>query len=58
MRSFGLILAFLDFVLIGFGVGAAGTSLAGTFSPQRSPPERRPAAATIVWLNDDRRHGG
>jgi len=45
----GLILAFLDFVLIGFGVGAAGTSLLALLASSVAP-ERRPAAATIVWL--------
>ena len=45
----GLVLAFLDFVLIGIGVGAAGTSLLALLAASVAP-ERRPAAATIVWL--------
>ncbi|NMG40351.1 MFS transporter [Chelativorans sp. ZYF759] len=45
----GLVLAFLDFVLIGVGVGAAGTSLLALLASSVAP-ERRPAAATIVWL--------
>jgi len=45
----GLVLAFLDFVLIGFGVGAAGTSLLALLASSVAPV-RRPAAATIVWL--------
>lgn len=45
----GLVLAFLDFILIGFGVGAAGTSLLALLASSVAP-ERRPAAATIVWL--------
>lgn len=45
----GLTLAILDFVLIGFGVGAAGTSLLALLAASVAP-ERRPAAATIVWL--------
>lgn len=45
----GLVLAFLDFVLIGIGVGAAGTSLLALLASSVAP-ERRPAAATIVWL--------
>jgi len=45
----GLLLAVLDFVLIGFGIGAAGTSLLALLATSVSP-ERRPAAATLVWL--------
>jgi len=47
--ALGLVLAFLDFVLIGVGVGAAGTSLLALLASSVAP-ERRPAAATIVWL--------
>ncbi len=47
--AFGLTLAILDFALIGFGVGAAGTSLLALLASSVQP-ERRPAAATIVWL--------
>jgi MFS transporter, BCD family, chlorophyll transporter len=46
---FGLALAFLDFLLIGIGVGAAGTSLLALLASSVAP-QRRPAAATIVWL--------
>ncbi|MFN3615817.1 MAG: PucC family protein, partial [Rubrimonas sp.] len=45
----GVALAFAAFVLIGAGVGAAGTSLLALLSA-RVAAERRPAAATIVWL--------
>lgn len=47
--ALGLALAFVDFVLIGVGVGAAGTSLLALLAGSVAP-ERRPAAATIVWL--------
>lgn len=47
--GFGLMLALLDFVLIGFGVGAAGTSLLALLA-SGVRAERRPAAASIVWL--------
>jgi MFS transporter, BCD family, chlorophyll transporter len=47
--AFGLILATLDFVLIGFGIGAAGTSLLALLASSVNP-DRRPAAATLVWL--------
>jgi len=45
----GFALALIDFVLIGFGVGAAGTSLLALLAANVAP-ERRPAAATVVWL--------
>ncbi|MCX7304285.1 MAG: BCD family MFS transporter [Hyphomicrobiales bacterium] len=45
----GLILAILDFILIGFGIGAAGTSLLALLASSVAA-ERRPAAATVVWL--------
>lgn len=45
----GVGLAVLDFVLIGAGVGAAGTSLLALLASGVAP-ERRPAAATIAWL--------
>ncbi|MBL8584702.1 MAG: BCD family MFS transporter, partial [Rhizobiaceae bacterium] len=45
----GFVLAMLDFVLIGFGIGAAGTSLLALLASSVAP-ERRPAAATVVWL--------
>lgn len=45
----GLVLAILAFLLIGIGVGASGTSLLVLLS-RRVADERRPAAATIVWV--------
>jgi BCD family chlorophyll transporter-like MFS transporter len=48
-RSAGLALAVLAFLLIGAGAGAAGTSLLALLA-KRVAPQRRPAAATIVWL--------
>lgn len=45
----GLVLAFVAFTLVGIGVGAAGTSLL-TLLAILVRAERRPAAATIVWL--------
>jgi BCD family chlorophyll transporter-like MFS transporter len=45
----GILLAVAAFVLIGLGVGAAGTSLLVLLA-KRVPPERRAAAATTVWL--------
>ncbi|MFM2422069.1 MAG: photosynthetic complex assembly protein [Pseudomonadota bacterium] len=47
--TLGLILAVLAFLLIGFGVGAAGTSLLVLLA-KRVAPDRRPAAATVVWV--------
>ena len=44
----GLALAVLAFVLIGIGVGAAGTSLLTLLAVQVAP-ERRAPAATILW---------
>lgn len=41
--------ALLGFVMIGLGVGACGTSLL-VFLAKRIEPERRAAAATIVWV--------
>lgn len=48
-RTAGIALAVLAFVLIGAGGGAAGTSLLALLA-KRVEPQRRPAAATIVWL--------
>lgn len=50
-RSFalGLTAAIICFVLIGLGIGAAGTSLLALLA-SRTAPTRRPAAATIVWM--------
>jgi BCD family chlorophyll transporter-like MFS transporter len=45
----GILLAALAFVLIGAGVGAAGTTLLALLA-KRTAPERRAAAATIVWV--------
>ena len=45
----GIALNFLAFLMIGVGVGAAGTSLLALLA-SRVEPERRAAAATIVWL--------
>ena len=45
----GISLAILAFVVIGIGVGAAGTSLLVLLA-KRVAPERRAAAATIVWV--------
>jgi BCD family chlorophyll transporter-like MFS transporter len=45
----GLLLASIAFVLIGIGVSAAGTTMLVLLARQTAP-ERRPAAATIVWL--------
>jgi BCD family chlorophyll transporter-like MFS transporter len=47
--ALGLVLAIVDFVLIGVGIGAAGTSLLALLASSVAP-ERRPAAATLVWL--------
>jgi BCD family chlorophyll transporter-like MFS transporter len=45
----GLLLAILAFLLIGIGVGAAGTNLLVLLSKRVRKP-RLPAAATIVWV--------
>jgi BCD family chlorophyll transporter-like MFS transporter len=45
----GIALAVAAFVLIGVGVGAAGTSLLALLA-KRVEPRRRAAAATVVWL--------
>ncbi len=47
--ALGLAAATVAFVLIGFGIGAAGTSLLALLA-SRTAPHRRPAAATIVWM--------
>ena len=41
--------AIIAFTFIGFGIGAAGTSLLALLA-SRTAPARRPAAATIVWM--------
>jgi MFS transporter, BCD family, chlorophyll transporter len=43
------VLAIVAFILIGVGVGAAGTSLLVLLA-KRVEPRRRPTAATVVWL--------
>ncbi|SDD88313.1 BCD family MFS transporter [Belnapia rosea] len=48
-RLAGLALAALSFLLIGLGVGAAGTSLLALLATRVAPARRAPAA-TIVWL--------
>jgi BCD family chlorophyll transporter-like MFS transporter len=45
----GIALAFLAFIAIGLGVGAAGTSLLALLA-RHVAPDRRGPAATIVWL--------
>lgn len=45
----GLALSLLAFGLIGVGVGAAGTNLLALLAI-RTPPERKAAAAAIVWI--------
>jgi BCD family chlorophyll transporter-like MFS transporter len=45
----GTVVAFVAFVMIGLGAGAAGTSLLVLLA-KRVAPERRPAAAAIVWI--------
>lgn len=45
----GVALATLAFLVIGAGVGAAGTSLLALLAAEVAPA-RRPAAATIVWV--------
>lgn len=45
----GIALAIGAFIMIGLGVGAAGTSLLALLA-SRVDEHRRPAAATIVWL--------
>jgi len=45
----GIILAVLAFVMIGIGVGAAGTSLLVLLA-KRTAPSRRSAAASIAWI--------
>ncbi len=45
----GVALAIPAFVLVGLGVGAAGTALLVLIA-KRTAPARRPAAATIAWV--------
>jgi len=46
---YGILLAVLAFIMIGAGVGAAGTTLLALLA-KRVDPQRRAAAATIVWV--------
>ncbi|MFO0103334.1 MAG: BCD family MFS transporter [Betaproteobacteria bacterium] len=45
----GIALALAAFAMIGVGVGASGTALLVLLAV-RTAPERRPAAATVVWV--------
>jgi BCD family chlorophyll transporter-like MFS transporter len=47
--AFGIALAVIAFVMIGVGVGAAGTSLLVLIA-KRTAPSRRPAAATLAYV--------
>ncbi|MCA1244040.1 BCD family MFS transporter [Stappia stellulata] len=47
--AYGLAAALVCYALIGVGIGACGTSLLALLA-SRTAPERRPAAATIVWM--------
>jgi geranylgeranyl reductase len=47
--AFGLAVAVLGFAMVGTGAGCAGTTLLVLLS-KRVAQERRPAAATIVWI--------
>jgi BCD family chlorophyll transporter-like MFS transporter len=48
-RIAGVLLAVVAFMIIGIGVGAAGTSLLVLLA-KRVDPDRRSAAASIVWV--------
>ena len=45
----GILLAVVAFIMIGAGVGASGTTLLALLA-KRVDPQRRAAAATIVWV--------
>ena len=47
--ALGIALAVAGYGLIGAGVGAAGTSLLALLA-SRTPPARRPAAASVAWI--------
>jgi MFS transporter, BCD family, chlorophyll transporter len=47
--ALGLALSILAYIVIGFGVGASGTSLLALLATA-TEESRRPAAATITWL--------
>ncbi|MCW2273056.1 MFS transporter [Rhodoblastus acidophilus] len=48
-RTQGLAVAALGFLLVGCGAGAAGTNVLATLAA-RVAPQRRAAAATLVWV--------
>jgi MFS transporter, BCD family, chlorophyll transporter len=45
----GMVISVIAYILIGLGVGAAGTSLLALMAT-RVAPQRRPAAASISWI--------
>jgi MFS transporter, BCD family, chlorophyll transporter len=45
----GMVMSIISYILIGLGVGAAGTSLLALMAT-RVAPERRAAAASITWI--------
>jgi MFS transporter, BCD family, chlorophyll transporter len=45
----GMLMSLISYILIGLGVGAAGTSLLA-YMAVRVAPERRAAAASITWI--------
>lgn len=47
--ALAILAAIVCYTLIGFGIGASGTSLLALLA-SRTDPTRRPAAATIVWM--------
>ncbi len=47
--ALGIALAIVAFLMIGLGVGAAGTTLLVLLA-QRTDERKRPAAATVVWV--------
>jgi MFS transporter, BCD family, chlorophyll transporter len=47
--TMGIVMSVVSYILIGLGVGAAGTSLLALMAT-RVAPQRRPAAASISWI--------
>jgi MFS transporter, BCD family, chlorophyll transporter len=47
--TLGIIMSLVSYILIGLGVGAAGTSLLALMAT-RVAPERRAAAASVTWI--------
>jgi MFS transporter, BCD family, chlorophyll transporter len=47
--TLGITMSIISYILIGLGVGAAGTSLLALMAT-RVVPERRPAAASVTWI--------